>query len=97
MSTKETIEKNEVKSCSDENNSPYKNTMIHIHWVIFLLIIIIGLVALLIFKVPNGQDLVDYVTNFSTILSIILSVSSISYAYYTSRDTSSQYQRMDNL
>ncbi len=46
-------------------------------------------------NLPEGSVLIDAITNFSTILSIILSISSILFAYYTSRDTSMQYRSME--
>lgn len=65
-------------------------------WLIILLVImVVFLLTIKIDKIPNGEVLVTYISNFSTMLSIILSISSIFFAYYTSRDTSMQYRSME--
>lgn len=63
-------------------------------WVICVLVFI--LVAVIAIKVTDLEcdRLVSILSNFSMILSIILSISSILFAYFTSRDTNNQYIAM---
>lgn len=65
-------------------------------WIVFLLVllVIVLVVVILTERVSNGDNLVNAVENFSTILSIVLSVSSIAFAGYTSIETGRQYHNM---
>lgn len=65
-------------------------------WIIGLLILVILLLAtwLLVKNVTNGDRLLSALENFSTILSIILSISSIAFAGYTSIETGRQFHDM---
>ncbi len=79
---------------NEKTNS--KIVAVNICWIIALLILII--VLLLTYglnKIHKVDILIESITNFSTILSIILSISSILFAYYTSHDTSMQYRSME--
>lgn len=70
---------------------------IHIFWGAAVVIAVIaGVIALYILRV-NGDSLVALLTNFATILSIILSISSIAYAYSTSHDTARQFAEIDKM
>lgn len=81
---------------SDNETCSNKIVMVHICWTLAILILIIVLLLTCGLKnLPEGSVLIDAITNFSTILSIILSISSILFAYYTSRDTSMQYRSME--
>lgn len=62
------------------------------NWIIGLLVCTtIALLAYCLWgKVVNGDNLMVGIQNFSTVLSIILSVTSILYAVFTSQDTSRQ-------
>lgn len=74
----------------------YKTAIINICWVLALLVLII--IFLLVYglhNLPDGKLLIDSITNFSTILSIVLSISSILFAFFTSHDTSMQYRSME--
>lgn len=65
-------------------------------WIVVLLVllVIVLVVVILTEKVANGDNLVNAIENFSTILSIVLSVSSIAFAGYTSIETGRQYHNM---
>ena len=81
---------------SDNETCSNKIVMVNICWTLAILILIIVLLLTCGLKnLPEGSVLIDAITNFSTILSIILSISSILFAYYTSRDTSMQYRSME--
>ena len=58
-------------------------------WIVSLLVmIVISLIAMILNGyVVNGDKLLSALENFSTILSIVLSVSSIAFAAYTSIET----------
>ncbi|MCM1218481.1 MAG: hypothetical protein NC548_28670 [Lachnospiraceae bacterium] len=67
---------------------------VNLAWVIVILgVIICYLMSIDITKI-NSKELLSLITNFATLLSIILSISSILFAYFTSRDTSNQYISM---
>ena len=65
-------------------------------WIISLLVL--AVICLLVFILENfvmqGDNLLSALTNFSTILSIFLSVSSIAFAGYTSIETGRQFHYM---
>lgn len=63
-------------------------------WIICVLVLILA--AVIATKVTDlkSDRLVSALSNFSMILSIILSISSILFAYFTSRDTNNQYIAM---
>ena len=65
-------------------------------WVILILLALITILSAYIVtkRIFNGDNLLEGISNFSTLLSIILSISSISFAYYTSHQTSRQYENM---
>ena len=65
-------------------------------WIVSLLVIIvISLIAMILNEnVINGDKLLSALENFSTILSIVLSISSISFAAYTSIETGRQFHFM---
>lgn len=65
-------------------------------WIISLLVLVLMLLASWILKsfVVSGDGLLSALENFSTILSIVLSVSSIAFAGYTSVETSRQFHYM---
>lgn len=66
----------------------------NLSWVIVLLAIcLIGIVSLKTTEF-GSERLVSILSNFSMLLSIILSISSILFAYFTSRDTNNQYIAM---
>lgn len=70
--------------------------LVNVIWVIVLMFLLIVLLLSILLKYTlNGEVLIGAITNFSTILSIILSITSIFFAFYTSRDTSAQYRNMD--
>lgn len=66
------------------------------NWIISLLVL--AVICLLVFILENlvmqGDSLLSALTNFSTILSIFLSVSSIAFAGYTSIETGRQFHYM---
>ena len=65
-------------------------------WIISLLVL--AVICFLVFILENlvmqGDSLLSALTNFSTILSIFLSVSSIAFAGYTSIETGRQFHYM---
>mgnify|MGYP000068143861 CR=1 FL=1 len=65
-------------------------------WIVSLLVmIVISLIAMILNGyVVNGDKLLSALENFSTILSIVLSVSSIAFAAYTSIETGRQFHFM---
>lgn len=65
-------------------------------WIISLLMLVLMLLATWILKsfVVGGDGLLSALENFSTILSIVLSVSSIAFAGYTSVETGRQFHYM---
>lgn len=65
-------------------------------WIVSLLVmIVISLIAMILKGyVVNGDKLLSALENFSTILSIVLSVSSIAFAGYTSIETGRQFHFM---
>ena len=84
-----------------KSETPQENKYSHhdlIYWNLFwvICILVICLVIVLSQKVTDlsSDRLISILTNFSTLLSIVLSISSILFAYYTSRDTNNQYVAM---
>lgn len=65
-------------------------------WVIFLLILLVIFLFVWILEnnVVEGDNLLSALVNFSTILSIVLSISSIAFAGYTSIETGRQFHYM---
>lgn len=65
-------------------------------WIISILFLIVLLLSAWIVTnyIKDGNNLVDLLMNFSTLLSIVLSVSSIAFAGYTSIETGRQYYFM---
>lgn len=65
-------------------------------WVIFMLILFVALLTVWILEsfVVEGDKLLTALVDFSTILSIFLSVSSIAFAGYTSIETGRQFHYM---
>lgn len=65
-------------------------------WIISLLALAVICLLILILEnfVMQGDNLLSALTNFSTILSIFLSISSIAFAGYTSIETGRQFHYM---
>lgn len=65
-------------------------------WVVLILLALLTILSAYIVtkRIIDGDNLLEGISNFSTLLSIILSISSISFAYYTSHQTSRQYENM---
>jgi hypothetical protein len=65
-------------------------------WVIGILVLTVILLTTWILTnyIKDGNNLVNLLVNFSTLLSIVLSVSSIAFAGYTSIETGRQYYNM---
>lgn len=65
-------------------------------WVIGILTILLMVLLSYIItsRIEDGDDLLEALVNFSTILSIVLSVSSIAFAGYTSIETGRQFHFM---
>ena len=83
---------------ADSNRTINKHYLIYCNlgWVISILIIVILILTTAKFNnIVNGENLMNGIVNFATFLSIILSISSILFAFFTSRDTSQQYSAMD--
>lgn len=61
-------------------------------WVICILLLLVALLVVWCISqyVQNGDNLIHGIENFATIISILLSVTSILYAHYTSETTSRQ-------
>lgn len=59
-------------------------------------VVIAGISALCLCRV-SGDSLISLLTNFATVLSIILSISSIAYSYSTSHDTARQFAEIDKM
>lgn len=87
---------------SDQNNSIGNDQKYTIHtifywniaWIIGILICVILCLLTLKLDEFNSKDLINGIVNFSTLLSIILSISSILFAYFTSQNTSRHFEEM---
>lgn len=94
-------ENNRLKSCVDntnQGNKVSKHYLIYCNlgWVIAILVTIILILTTVKFNcIVGGEEFMNGIVNFATFLSIILSISSILFAFFTSRDTSQQYSAMD--
>ena len=64
-------------------------------WVVCSIVILVALGGSLVLCNLECDTLIVAITNFATILSIILSISSIAYAYSTSHDTARQFAEID--
>lgn len=90
--------KNNIPPAKDERMYSI-HTLIYwnLGWVIVLLVI--AVLSIMTLKLTN-QDcsiLIDSIENFATLLSIILSISSILFAYFTSQNTSRHFEEMSNV
>lgn len=89
MSSKQEIQKQDLIN---------KNCLIYTNFIWVIAILVITLIIVLTLKVDKISDsskIVNLIMNFATFLSIVLSIFSILFAYYTSRDTSQQYNAMN--
>ena len=88
---------NKVKSkCCGIKEKEKSGWSTNAKWIVSLLVIIvISLIAMILNEnVINGDKLLSALENFSTILSIVLSISSIAFAAYTSIETGRQFHFM---
>lgn len=67
----------------------------NIIWGIVVVILLLCAFGSFLLQKISSNDVVMAVTNFATILSIILSISSIAYSYSTSHDTARQFAEID--
>lgn len=64
-------------------------------WIVCSVVILVALGGSMVLCNLECDTLIVAITNFATILSIILSISSIAYAYSTSHDTAKQFAEID--
>lgn len=64
-------------------------------WIVCSVVILVALGGSFVLCNLECDSLIVAITNFATILSIILSISSIAYAYTTSHDTARQFAEID--
>ena len=90
------FDKRVVNVCSTNNDKTSTRWSTHAKWIIFLLCLVIAVLIAWVLSnsISNGDNLLRAIENFSTILSIILSISSIAFAGYTSIETGRQYHDM---
>lgn len=81
---------------TDDNREVEKKWPTNAKWIVNLLALVVLLLIARILTnfIYNGDNLLHAIENFSTILSIFLSVSSIAFAGYTSIETGRQYHSM---
>lgn len=72
-----------------------KKLKFHIFYVAIITTLIVSAFLAFILLKFNCRSIIEAITSFATILSIILSISSISYSYITSHDTSRQFGEID--
>lgn len=92
-----TIPSNNVKdNLSDEAIVEKTKWTTNAKWIVGILILIVLLLLSVILKdcVVQGDNLIHGIENFSTILSIFLSITSMAFAGYTSIETGRQYHSM---
>lgn len=66
-------------------------------WIASFIFVLVALLVSFVLIKLDCDTLVGAITNFSTILSIILSISSIAYSYTTSHDTARQFAEIDKI
>lgn len=64
-------------------------------WIALLVVLLFSAFGSFVLLNIDGDTVVIAITNFSTVLSIILSISSIAYSYSTSHDTARQFAEID--
>lgn len=93
------ISKKQRSKQQPEENEEYERQIrwnVHIKWTVGVLVfLLIGSVSFIIANtMVDGEALLRSLNTFSTILSIVLSVSSIAFAAYTSIETGRQFHLM---
>lgn len=93
------ISKKQRPKQQPEENEEYERQIrwnVHIKWTVGVLVfLLIGSVSFMIANtMVDGEALLRSLNTFSTILSIVLSVSSIAFAAYTSIETGRQFHLM---
>lgn len=70
----------------------------HFWWIICLLTtIIIGLVSFIITnRITDSVELMEYISVFSVILSIILSIFAIQYTYHSNNEVHQQFEKINS-
>lgn len=92
---------NNIKTMTD--NKDEKKYSIHVvrywnlGWIIAILVFIAILLATCKLDAIACPNLITGLTNFATLLSIILSISSILFAYFTSQNTSRHFDDMSTM
>lgn len=66
---------------SSKNSNKSDRKIIHLYWIIFFLIIIICCLVAIIFCRLNDNTILDFISAFSTLLSIVLSLIAIFYTF----------------
>ena len=64
-------------------------------WIAILVVLLFSVFGSFVLLNIDGDTVIVAITNFSTLLSIILSISSIAYSYSTSHDTARQFAEID--
>lgn len=83
--------------CEEEPKKKFQSYILiytNVAWVIVLLVVILCILLSVDLTNLESNRIIFYIANFATLLSIILSISSILFAYFTSRDTQTQYVAM---
>lgn len=88
------IQASKSDSSNDKRFGQHAIVYINLAWIILILAIILIIILSIDVAALNSDSLIKILSNFSTLLSIILSISSILFAYFTSRDTNNQYIAM---
>ena len=69
----------------------------NIGWLIVILFILLISISASKIEAFKSSELLDWIVNFATLLSIILSISSILFSYFTSQNTSRHFEEMSNV
>lgn len=85
---------NVLKELQDLRMKQYR-IKCNVIWGIMMIILLVCAFGSFLLHKISSNNVIMAVTNFATILSIILSISSIAYSYSTSHDTARQFAEID--
>ena len=83
-------------NCQPQVRQVRTSVFVSIIWLVVILLLVIAILASVLISnnLICGNKLLNTIVNFSTILSIIVSITSILFACYTSLQTGNQYSHM---